>query len=264
MKRVVTVFVLIICLIDVMSVSGAKPEGGGGYQASLVSDIASGITNSYPSYMFAYNDKLYFSAEESGVTGRELWEYDGISAPKMTANIASLGNSSTPQEFAIFSGKLYFSAYDATFGRELFVYDGVNPPSMVMDINPPASPDPPQDEGGGPPQSNPAYLTVYKNKLYFSATDGTSGVELWEYDGINPPSRTRDINPGVGSSNPEYLTVFNNKLYFAATDGTNGVELWVYDGPVSPKHGYRYSYWRKQFQPTIPCCIQQQTLLPGQ
>jgi len=98
----------------------------------------------------------------------------------------------------------------------LWKYDGTNAPSMVANINP--------GSGG----SYPSDLTVFNNELYFSAYDGTNGVELWKYDGTNAPSMVANINPGSGNSYPESLTVFNNELYFRADDGTNGVELWKY------------------------------------
>ena len=81
--------------------------------------------------------------------------------------------------------------------------------------------------------SDPAYLTVFNNELYFSAYEGTNGRELWKYDGANAPSMVADINPS-GDSYPTYLTVFNNELYFRAYDGTNGYELWKYDGTNAP------------------------------
>jgi len=232
MKRALLIIILIFCFVVVMSTSGAVLRGGGGYQVSQVADIRSGVIGSVPKELIEFNGKLYFSASEV-IHATELWEYDGIGSPKMTADIRSGVNSSSPSNFAVYKDKLYFSARDDTYGHELWVYDGVNPPSLVMDINSP-SPDPIQGKEEGPAGSYPSYLTVYKNKLYFSANDGTSGAELWEYDGINPPSRTRDIYPGSSSSSPSHLTVFNNKLYFSATDGLNGVELWVFDAIVAP------------------------------
>ena len=64
---------------------------------------------------------------------------------------------------------------------------------MVYDINPSGS-------------SDPRYLTVFNDKLYFSAEDGTNGDELWVYDGMNDPTMVYDINPNTDSY-PEYLTV---------------------------------------------------------
>ena len=72
---------------------------------------------------------------------------------------------------------------------------------------------------------------MFNNKLYFQASDGTNGQELWQYNGSSDPSMVFDINTS-GNSSPSNLTVFNNKLYFRASDGTNGYELYVYTPPL--------------------------------
>lgn len=75
-----------------------------------------------------------------------------------------------------------------------------------------------------------AKLTIYNNQLYFAASDGNSGLELWRSDGT--PAGTdlvKDINP-TGDSSPTNLFVYNNQLYFGAEDGNLGNELWVSDG----------------------------------
>jgi len=76
------------------------------------------------------------------------------------------------------------------------------------------------------------YLTVFNNTLYFSANDGTHGLELWKYDGTTA-SMVADIYSGTNGSYPQYLTVLNNALYFSADDGTHGYELWKYDGTTA-------------------------------
>ena len=86
----------------------------------------------------------------------------------------------------------------------------------------------------GTDSANPQWLTVFNNKLYFSAENSTHGRELWVYDGTNDPTLVDDINSGSSSSNPSYLVILNNKLYFTATNTTYGEEIWVYDGTNPP------------------------------
>ena len=89
------------------------------------------------------------------------------------------------------------------------------------------------DINPGPGRSGPDDAVVFSGALYFEATDGTNGNELWKYDGVNAPSMVADINSGAGGSYPSDLTVFNGALYFRATDA-NGNELWKYDGVNAP------------------------------
>ncbi len=66
---------------------------------------------------------------------------------------------------------------------------------------------------------------------YFTASDGSTGVELWRSNGTSAGTiLVADINPGAGSSNPQNLTAVGSVLYFTANDGTTGVELWKSDG----------------------------------
>jgi len=123
-----------------------------------------------------------------------------------------------------FQGELYFTATDRVHGKELWKYDGTSA-SMVANINNvPFN----QDKTKG---SYPQYLTGFNDALYFSADDGTNGIQLWKYDGTNAPTMVANSN---GMSSPESLTVVQGSLYFTADDGTNGRQLWKYDGTNDP------------------------------
>ncbi|WP_291986182.1 PA14 domain-containing protein [Luteitalea sp.] len=79
------------------------------------------------------------------------------------------------------------------------------------------------------------FTTTFGDALYFSANDGTTGTELWRYDGTTL-SLVVDINPGSASSSPTDLTVFNGALYFAADGGDGfGRELWRWDGTTATR-----------------------------
>jgi ELWxxDGT repeat protein len=88
------------------------------------------------------------------------------------------------------------------------------------------------DINSGPADSNPAYLTVFNNLLYFGATgNAASGAELWRFDSAtNTASLAKDILPGAEGSNPSHLAVFNGALYFSANADSAGMELWRYNG----------------------------------
>jgi ELWxxDGT repeat protein len=189
-------------------------------------DMYPGTGSSYPQHFIEYDGLLYFNACGTPGQGTELWRYNGAGVPVEAARIYP-NNGSSPENFAVYNGDLYFSAYDGVHGRELWRYDGTAA-SLAADIVP----------GGQYSSSNPSSLCEYNGKLYFSATDGVHGYELWSFDGtsaemvaeINPTP-----NPGNGDdflmdSSPGELTVFNGKLYFSANDGAHGRELWSYNG----------------------------------
>ncbi|MBX2923633.1 MAG: T9SS type A sorting domain-containing protein [Chitinophagaceae bacterium] len=79
--------------------------------------------------------------------------------------------------------------------------------------------------------SEPKFLALYNNAIYFSAVDGVNGRELWKSDGTEAGTvMVKDIRPGSTGSEPEWLTVCNGLLYFSANNGVNGGELWRTDG----------------------------------
>ena len=169
---------------------------------------------------------LFFFAANNGTHGSELWSSDGT-ASGMVKDINPSG-SGNPSSLTLFSDKLFFGADDGTNGVELWSSDGTASGTvLVKDINPSGS----SLHCGSVPC---AVLTVFSDKLFFRADDGTHGQELWSSDGTASGTvLVKDINPASGSGNPSGLTVFNGKLFFEADDGTNGVELWSSDGTAS-------------------------------
>lgn len=88
-----------------------------------------------------------------------------------------------------------------------------------------------KDIRSGTNSANPANLTKVGSQLFFTATDGINGIELWKSDGTTSGTvMVKDINPGSASSLPAEFIEYNGLLIFNATDGTNGIELWRSDG----------------------------------
>jgi ELWxxDGT repeat protein len=66
--------------------------------------------------------------------------------------------------------------------------------------------------------------------LYFSANDGTNGLELWKVNNTTGlPELVADINPGALNSSPSQITQFNGKIYFNAVKADSGSEIWAID-----------------------------------
>ena len=75
------------------------------------------------------------------------------------------------------------------------------------------------------------YLTAVGSTLYFQASNGTNGYELWKSDGsADGTVMVKDINAGAADSSPSYLAVIGSTLYFQAGDAATGFELWRSDG----------------------------------
>lgn len=119
------------------------------------------------------------------------------------------------------NGRAYFAADNGTQGNELWVSDGTAAGTfMVKDINP----------GAG--HSDPDYLTVVGNRVFFSANNG-SGSELWATDGTTAGTvLVKNLNGGSASS-PRFLTAVGNLCYFSATETATGREPWVSDGTAA-------------------------------
>ena len=162
-----------------------------------------------------FNGKLIFQGDD-GVTGDELWISDGTAeGTMMLKDIYATGDeNSDPEDFTIYNDKVYFAAETET-GLQLWVTDGTAEGTMM--VAEPAT-------GADGEVEN---LYVYNGKLYFAATNGTNGVELWVYDGTDA-MMVKDIN-ATGDSDPAGFMEVAGLLFFEA-DAGEGTTLWVTDG----------------------------------
>lgn len=95
------------------------------------------------------------------------------------------------------------------------------------------------DIASGFASSSPVHLTVFGNRLYFYATDGSTGRELYWVDAAEMPAITKNINPGlqntIGTNYMQPCAGMGNKFYFTANNASAGEELFEYDGTNLPK-----------------------------
>lgn len=172
------------------------------------------------SKIFVFNDAVYFYDSSD----RILWRTNGTS----TYMVKNLGYTIS-DSFYVWGDKIYFySSNPNVYGEntEVWVSDGTTSGTvMLKDINP--------GEASSIHVNFYRNFMEYNNKLYFAATDGVHGFELWSTDGTADGTQmVKDIVAGTDSSLWEYgnLEVLNNRLYFVAYDSVHGAELWKSDG----------------------------------
>ena len=148
----------------------------------LVKDIYPGSPGSMISPIVpfvSYNNSLYFSAlyKEGAISyGGELMKSDGTNGGTvLVKDIYPGAENSYPNYFCEVGGDLFFSATN-TLGAELWKTSGTNAgTSMVKDLNTIKA-------QMMAPSSFPFSLVNLGGVLYFSASNGLSGSELWKYD----------------------------------------------------------------------------------
>ncbi|MDB2457772.1 hyalin, partial [bacterium] len=143
---------------------------------TMVKDINSGSSSSFPGMFTAIGNTLYFSAD-AGTNGTELWKSDGTTTGTVMVKDINSGNASSFY-FSMTSGcgrgltaignTLYFSADDGTYGCELWKSDGTANGTMMI-----------QDMNRGTSSSDPYGFIALGNSILFTAPHETRGRELF-------------------------------------------------------------------------------------
>lgn len=152
-----------------------------------------------------------------------LFKLGALCQPIPTAEIVGFDMLNSDCSFAVYQGKIFFNAQEASYNNYLLSYDGS---SVVQEAGP-------WTNSSG---TDIEFLTVFDGDLYFTAKDDVYGYELWKFDGTN--TECIDINPGSGSSAPHDLIVYNNKLYFSTCCVFDGI--YSYDGTTLTQEAQVY------------------------
>jgi len=210
----------VACAIG-LALAFAAPAMGIG-DPDLVRDINPGPDDSSIGWPAAFDDRLYFSADD-GDHGVELWSSDGTEAGTDLIEDIVLGpGSSFPLGMTGALGELMFRADDGVHGGEPWASDGTPAgTALVTDVAP------------GSDGSGPVGLAVGDSRAYFQADDGTTGNELWVYEGPGTEARlVEDLNPGGDPGVQGRMLAVGDTVYFGGDDGM-GVKLWKSDGTAA-------------------------------
>ena len=183
--------------------------------------MVGGISNL--SSVIDLNGTMYFLAEDAD-HGKELWKADGMGGAELVKDINPGTASSNISSLTAINGALYFVAWDGSTGYELWKSDGTaSGTAMVKDINP--------SSNSSNISTNNRDIFSSNGWLYFNASDGIHGNELWKSDGTASGTvMVKDINLGAESSAPFGFVEVNGVVYFAASTPGQGRELWKTDG----------------------------------
>ncbi len=234
---------------------------------SMLKDIRSGPEGSSPFQMRAVGGRVFFSADD-GEHGRELWTSDGTrDGTRLVADIVPGGENSDPQLKNSALGFLFFSAHYKLPGfptpsQLFFRSDGTRNGTVRLgdwnasrgvefdDLNYFERCSGCSDEqlaglwatDGSPPgtvavRSSLRVLStpvVARSRLFFAASDGQHGYELWSSDGTAESTRmVHDTKPGSESSYDYELTAVGEFVVFEGDDGVHGAEPWLSDGAAA-------------------------------
>ena len=144
-----------------------------------------------------------------------MWKSDGTLAGTglVMPNIAS----SAPGDYAVLNNTLFFSADDGVHGTELWTTNGTTAGTgLVINLR--------ADGNGIFYGGSPFNMIVYKNKVYFTASDDTHGAELFSSDGTAAGTQMiKDMEPGMEGSVPQRSVIYNGNLYFSCYNGSAAV-----------------------------------------
>lgn len=184
----------------------------------------------FPRGSVIVNQTLFFQGADHS-TGRELWRSDGTAAGTSLVKDINPGPASALgfSNFIDVNGTLFFWADNGFSGKELWKSDGTEGGTvMVKDMSPGSS-------SAELPFQFFKSDQVINSTLYFIASDGIHGHELWKTDGTDLGTvMVKDIYPNSGSGvffpRPRSFVRVGSTLFFAANDNVHGFELWKSDG----------------------------------
>lgn len=210
------------------SSAGSEPWISDGSPAGtkMIKDLVPGISSGSPSFFTVVSPGRVLFRGATPATGAELLVTDGTAAgTTLVRDILVDPGSSSPKSLTSgFGDALYMSANDGS-GNEPWIVDSTGK-CTKLDVRRGAL-------GSLPREFTPCWISG-KGLVFFVASDGRSGTELYKTDGtIAGTALVKDIVPGLGSSSPSKLVAAGDRLFFFPYTRQFGRELWVTDGTAA-------------------------------
>lgn len=190
---------------------------------TLLKDINSGSSSSYPNQFVVMNGTLYFEANSGDGSGNELYKSDGTSeGTELVIDVNGLSNDSNIGQLVASGDYLFFRARDNSGDYQFYKSDGTAGGTSVMTIE-------------GETSVYTRELTVTGGQVYVSADSETYGSEIFIVDESNEYNFSLFQNVNTGNTedgvnlNTTYVEL-NGYHYFRARSEEEGYELWRTDG----------------------------------
>ena len=169
------------------------------------------IAQSVPGFII-YNDILYFAGLSQQSFQYELWRSDGTTDGTYVLKDGKNSGFSTPTNFVVFNGYLYFSAHDNAHGTELWRTDGTESGTQLT-----------EDIYSGKASSSPTDFVVVGCDLFFIGFNSTGSHLFYLACDTYSVTQVEGVPDNATFAN---LVNMGNNLYFI--DFTNN--LWRTDG----------------------------------
>lgn len=183
------------------------------------------------------NDKLIFSTTGGVSPPHQMWVLDVNT--KQYSHVFDINQGSIFGDYLtleVVGSRVYFPHDDGTSGTELYFYDSESKEvSLVTDLR--VGP----ENAFREKSSSDRVIYGYNGEIYFYASDGQSGEELWRYDPVNKEiiqvTKGYDENDG---SNPREMFLYQEKL-IALVNYEDDTTLWMFDKETQENKILTYS-----------------------
>ncbi|WP_196886784.1 T9SS type A sorting domain-containing protein [Aureivirga sp. CE67] len=188
-----------------------------GTKLSIETSVAAG---SDPEFLISTDDKIYFEGYHYGHLLQDIFSCGETETSLEEASIFIEKNS------VKLNDEYFFVKNHEDYGKEVWKTNlSTNTSEILKDIHP---------ENGSSMiiEEDQEQFTYWNNALYFTATDGENGKQLWKTDGTEQGTyavSTIDISE---NTNPFDITVFEDQIYFLSKYGGLN-SLWKSDGTTA-------------------------------